>query len=206
MRHRRSRSATPTEWPPTLRHLIRTAELECPRGHAEALSELTALALRKVPSRGIFDPAARGEHEVFVAIEAVAQAHLELAGARTALRAALDAAGAERLRHRLLLRRPGIRPRVGARLPRRLIGSATSCISRRSGVFHRIAAPRPHASRPSREGWVWQPDATFTQERSTRAAGPTPCRGFVRGGELTMRTRCSTRRLPCSIVLPEARR
>jgi len=56
------------------------------------LSELTALALRKVPSRGIFDPAARGEHEVFVAIEAVAQAHLELAGARTALRAALDAA------------------------------------------------------------------------------------------------------------------
>ena len=92
MRHRRSRSATPTEWPPTLRHLIRTAELECPRGHAEALSELTALALRKVPSRGIFDPAARGEHEVFVAIEAVAQAHLELAGARTALRAALDAA------------------------------------------------------------------------------------------------------------------
>src|SRR5207237_790378 len=92
MRHRRSRSATPTEWPPTLRHLIRTAELECPRGHAEALSELTALALRKVPSRGIFDPAARGEDDLFVAIESVARSHLELANARAAWRAALDAA------------------------------------------------------------------------------------------------------------------
>ena len=93
MRRRRSRSVTLAEWPPTLRHLIRAAELECPRGHAEALLELTALALSKVPARGIFDPAARGEHELFAAIESVAQSHLELAGARTAWRAALDAAG-----------------------------------------------------------------------------------------------------------------
>ena len=87
-----SRSATPADWPPPLRHLIRSAKLECPPGHAEALIELTALALRKVPSRGIFDPAARGEHELFSAIESVARAHLELADARAAWRSALKAA------------------------------------------------------------------------------------------------------------------
>lgn len=95
MRHRRSggsRPATPAGWPPALRHLIRAAELECPPGHAEALVELTTLALRKVPARGIFDPAARGEHEVFAAIESVARAHLELSDARAAWRAALEAA------------------------------------------------------------------------------------------------------------------
>jgi len=92
MRHRRSRSGAQAEWPTTLRQLIRAAELECPHGHAEALVELTALALRKVPSRGIFDPAARGEHELFVAIESVARAHLELAEARTAWRTALKGA------------------------------------------------------------------------------------------------------------------
>jgi len=75
-----------------LRQLIRAAELECPRGHAEALRELTALALQKVPSRGIFDPGARGEEDLFVAIESIAQAHLELAGARDAWRGALEAA------------------------------------------------------------------------------------------------------------------
>jgi hypothetical protein len=91
-RSRRSRAVTLVEWPPTLRHLIRAAELECPRGHAEALAELTALALRKVPSRGIFDPGAHGEHDVFAAIEAVAEGHLGLASARTAWRAALEGA------------------------------------------------------------------------------------------------------------------
>ena len=50
------------------------------------------LAFRKVPSRGIFDPAARGEHEMFGAIEAVARAHLELSDARSAWRNALAAA------------------------------------------------------------------------------------------------------------------
>lgn len=92
MARRGSRPVAVAEWPPALRHLIRAAELECPRGHAEALVELTALALSKVPARGIFDPAARGEHELFAAIESVAQAHLDLADARTALRRALQAA------------------------------------------------------------------------------------------------------------------
>jgi len=92
MRHRRSRSVTPADWPSVLRRLIRAAELECPRGHAEALRELTALAVQKVPSRGVFDPGARGEEELFVAIESVARSHLELAGARTAWRDALKAA------------------------------------------------------------------------------------------------------------------
>jgi len=79
------------DWPPPLRRLIRAAELECPPGHADALRELTTLALHKVPARGIFDPAARGEHELFGAIEAVARAHLEFADARTVWRKALSA-------------------------------------------------------------------------------------------------------------------
>ena len=96
MRPRRpggSRPATFADWPPALRHLIRAAELECPRGHAEALVDLTTLALRKIPVRGIFDPTARGEHEVFAAIESVARAHLELTDARLAWRAALEGSG-----------------------------------------------------------------------------------------------------------------
>lgn len=92
MSRRQSRSVALAACPPAVRQLIRAAELECPRGHAEALLELTVLALRKVPSRGIFDPGARGEEELFVSIESVARAHLELAAARTAWRTALDAA------------------------------------------------------------------------------------------------------------------
>jgi hypothetical protein len=75
-----------------LRFVIRAAELECPRGHADALLELTALAMRKIPARGIFDPTVRGEHELFAAIEAVAHAHLELTEARRDWRDALEAA------------------------------------------------------------------------------------------------------------------
>jgi hypothetical protein len=101
MRHRRTRTRQipRAEWPPTLRLLIRAAEAECPRGHAEALIELTALALRKVPARGIFDPTASGEHELFVAIESVADAHFDFSQARAAWRAALDAANLS-LEHR----------------------------------------------------------------------------------------------------------
>src|SRR5262245_26426772 len=92
MPHRRSRAGALSEWPPTLRHLVHAAERECPRGHAQALFELIVLGLRKVPARGIFDPAARGEPELFSAIESVARGHLELAEARTAWRQALEAA------------------------------------------------------------------------------------------------------------------
>jgi hypothetical protein len=87
---RRSSSITSTDWPVTLRRLIRAAEIECPPGHAQALRELTALALVKVPARGIFDPAARGEDDLYAAIEAVARAHLELTNARTSWRSALE--------------------------------------------------------------------------------------------------------------------
>jgi len=48
------------------------------------------LALTKVPARGIFDPAVRGEEDLFTAIESVAKAHLELVEARVAWRNALD--------------------------------------------------------------------------------------------------------------------
>ena len=90
--HRRSQSVAFAEWPLVLRRVIQAAELECPRGHAKALRELSALALRKVPARGIFDPATRGEPDLFAAIEAVAHTHLDLADARAGWQAALDAA------------------------------------------------------------------------------------------------------------------
>jgi hypothetical protein len=92
MRRRRSRSVVLPDWPAILRRVIRAAEAECPRGHAEVLVELSALALRKVPARGIFDPSIHGEHEFFTDIESVASAYLELTQARTAWRGALDAA------------------------------------------------------------------------------------------------------------------
>src|SRR5262245_52693461 len=88
-----SAAATRSDWPRSLVWLIKAAALECPRGHSEALRDLTTLALRKVPARGVFDPAARGEHELFVAIESVAQTHLELADARAAWRGALETSG-----------------------------------------------------------------------------------------------------------------
>ena len=91
MRRRQSKSAPPADWPWTLRWVVQAAEQECPRGHASALRELTELAFRKVPSRGIFDPAVRGEEDLFAAIDSVAKAHLELLEARVAWRTALEA-------------------------------------------------------------------------------------------------------------------
>jgi hypothetical protein len=78
-----------SEWPPVLRELLRAAHTECPPGHADALTELTKLALRKVPARGVFDPGAQGGHELFADIERVGRAHLALAQAETAWRHAL---------------------------------------------------------------------------------------------------------------------
>jgi hypothetical protein len=93
MRRRRSSTTTLADCPLPLGRLIKAAAVECPPGHAEALRELTTLALRKVPARGVFDPAAKGEHELFVAIESVAHTHLELADARAAWRGAVEASG-----------------------------------------------------------------------------------------------------------------
>ena len=92
MPRRRSTTVTLAEWPPPIRHVIHAAELECPPGHAAALLELMSLAIRKIPSRGILDPTARGEQDVFAAVEAAARSHLELAQARRAWRESLDAA------------------------------------------------------------------------------------------------------------------
>ena len=91
MRPRRSRREPRADLPPPLLQLVRAAELECPHGHAEALTELTTLAIRKIPARGIFDPAVHGEPELFTAIESVAVRHLALANARTAWRGAIEA-------------------------------------------------------------------------------------------------------------------
>jgi len=89
---RQPRVQASADWHPTLRWIIDAADHECPRGHAGALRDLTALAMHKVPARGIFDPAAKNEDELFASIESIAQTHLDLAEARDAWRAALDAA------------------------------------------------------------------------------------------------------------------
>ena len=89
-----SRAVIP-DLPPHLRHVLRAAERECPTGHARALRDLTSLAVRKVPSRGIFDPTVRGEQELFTAIEVIANRHLGRTGARASWRAAMRRARLE---------------------------------------------------------------------------------------------------------------
>ena len=69
MSRRSPSSPSAADWPPPLRLLLLAAERECPGGHASALRELMALALTKVPARGIFDPSASGEHELFAAFD-----------------------------------------------------------------------------------------------------------------------------------------
>jgi hypothetical protein len=87
---RRSRVSTETvDLPAHLRQVIRAARRECPRGHAGALRDLTALAIRKVPARGIFDPTTRDEQDLFRAIETIADRHLGRAPARAAWKTAV---------------------------------------------------------------------------------------------------------------------
>jgi hypothetical protein len=95
VRRRSPSSLQSAEWPLYLRRVIRAAELECPRGHAQALKELSELALLKVPARGIFDPTSRGEHELFGVIESVARRHLGLVQARRGWHESLGHAGLE---------------------------------------------------------------------------------------------------------------
>ncbi|HET7695955.1 MAG TPA: hypothetical protein VFK57_09635 [Vicinamibacterales bacterium] len=89
-----AKSVTP-DLPPHFRHVFRAAARECPKGHAQALRDLTALAVRKVPSRGIFDPASRGDHELFTAIDVIARRHLGQAQARASWKAAVRGAALE---------------------------------------------------------------------------------------------------------------
>lgn len=84
-----------TRWPEQLHLLFTAAEHECPPGHGVALRELAALARTKVPSRGIFDPTARGEHDLFAAIEGIAERHLGMRQARTAWKRAVREAAME---------------------------------------------------------------------------------------------------------------
>lgn len=91
MRPHRSRALSSTHWPPAVRQVLLAAEHECPRGHAQALAELTMVAMRKVPSRGVFDPAIRGEHDLFAQIDRVAIRHFGRNAARARWRKALEA-------------------------------------------------------------------------------------------------------------------
>ena len=90
MSRRRAHGEARADWPRTLHRVLEAAEAECPRGHAGALRQLTGLAFHKVVSRGLFDPAIRGEDDLFAAIEAAATTHLDLAAARVIWRQALD--------------------------------------------------------------------------------------------------------------------
>ena len=81
------------------RHARRSAGSSAPRvsrGGARvperpcgALRDLTALAVTKVPARGIFDPTSRGEQDLFAAIEAIANRHLGRTRARATWGAAV---------------------------------------------------------------------------------------------------------------------
>jgi hypothetical protein len=95
MSRRSPSSVEPIDLPVHLRHLIRSAERECPKGHASALRDLTSLAVRKVPARGIFDPTSRGEQELFAAIDVIANRHLGRTRARAAWGAAVRSAHLE---------------------------------------------------------------------------------------------------------------
>lgn len=86
---RRTPSLPISEWPLPLRVLILAAERECPEGHSRALTELTSLALTKVPARGILDPTSSGEHELYRALETIARRHLGMEQARAAWRSGL---------------------------------------------------------------------------------------------------------------------
>lgn len=91
---RRSRTSTDravavADLPVPLRRVIRAAQSECPKGHAGALRDLTRLAVRKVPARGIFDPTIRDEHDLFIAIERIAKRHLGHRASRAAWKQAV---------------------------------------------------------------------------------------------------------------------
>ena len=85
----------PDHWPSHLRLVILAAEQECPGGHADALRDLTSLAMTKVPARGIFDPTSRGEHDLFAEIDGIASRHLGMGPARATWRRAIRQARLE---------------------------------------------------------------------------------------------------------------
>ena len=89
---RRSVSTATPELPSHVRHVFSAAAHECPRGHARALRDLTELAVRKVPARGIFDPTSGGDQELFTAIEVIANRHLGRTRARASWKAAMRGA------------------------------------------------------------------------------------------------------------------
>ena len=86
---RTDRAVAVADLPVPLRRVIRAAERECPKGHAGALRDLTKLAVRKVPARGIFDPTIRDEQDLFRAFETVADRHLGHRASRAAWKRAI---------------------------------------------------------------------------------------------------------------------
>jgi hypothetical protein len=86
---RRSPTTATPDLPAPLRHVFIAADRECPAGHARALRDFTALAVRKVPARGIFDPTCGGDQELFTAIEVIADRHLGRKRARAEWKSAI---------------------------------------------------------------------------------------------------------------------
>jgi len=89
------RTVACADLPVPVRRVIRAAERECPKGHAGALRELTRLAARKTPARGIFDPTIRGEDDLFKEIEAIADRYLGSRASRKAWNQAIRRARLE---------------------------------------------------------------------------------------------------------------
>lgn len=82
--------------PRLLVDVTRDAARECPPGHAQALRALGALAILKVPSRGIlWAPGDAVEEELYSAIRLVAERYLGAAKKNPAWRRALDAIDAK---------------------------------------------------------------------------------------------------------------
>ena len=90
-----ARAVALADLPVPVRRVIRAAQHECPRGHAGALRDLTRLAARKAPARGIFDPSIRGEEDLFKAIETIADRHLGHRASRAAWKRAMRRARLE---------------------------------------------------------------------------------------------------------------
>jgi len=95
VRRRRTSSDPSVDCPLLLSRLIRVAQRECPAGHGDTLRDMIGMALHKMPARGIFDPAAGGEHELYAVIDRIAKAHLSSARARAAWHKAIEAASLE---------------------------------------------------------------------------------------------------------------
>lgn len=87
-RHRRRR---PSRLSPLLVWLAEAADRECPQGHGAALMDLGAVAVTKVPSRGVLWKPGNRVEDLYRAVELVAHRHLGYGKPIEAFEHAIDA-------------------------------------------------------------------------------------------------------------------